>query len=601
MKMCLLSIGDTLKMCGICGEFRFNKSQFDNVKLTKLMDSIASRGNDSKGTYKEKNIFLGHHRLSIIDTSDKSNQPMKINDLVIIFNGVIYNYKELRKNLITKGHIFNSSGDTEVIIRLYIEYGSECVNYLDGVFSFAIYDTKKNNLFLARDRIGIKPLYYTLDNNEFRFSSSMNGLINKNEKPQINPIALHYQFTLHSVVPAPHTIISGIHKLEPGHTLKITQSGESYLNKYFDINEVEIKNHKEQEITEHSTYLLKKAVEKRLNIADVPVGILLSGGLDSSLITALAKKFKEQIDTYSIGFNTVNEEVGNEFYYSDLVAKDFKTSHVKYKINDDELFNNLDLVISNMSEPMFSQDSSAFFLLSNRVSKNNKVVLSGQGADEVFGGYFWYKQIMNEKSLNEIDTLSKYYFDRSFHNYKNIVNNKYVYSNYVHNDISRAMNEMSPTLSTLDKVFRLELSMFIIDDPVKRVDNMTMSHALEARVPFLDIDLITYMLSIKGSDKIKHTSKYYLKKLSESFLKKEIIYRDKFYFPVPPLKIIEGKFYHYCKKVLNTDAALNRDIYNRKYIDRLLDEPNTNYTNLNGNELWHFTLLERWLQLNVDV
>ena len=588
-------------MCGICGEFRFNKSQFDNVKLTKLMDSIASRGNDSKGTYKEKNIFLGHHRLSIIDTSDKSNQPMKINDLVIIFNGVIYNYKKLRKNLITKGHIFNSSGDTEVIIRLYIEYGSECVNYLDGVFSFAIYDTKKNNLFLARDRIGIKPLYYTLDNNEFRFSSSMNGLINKNEKPQINPIALHYQFTLHSVVPAPHTIISGIHKLEPGHTLKITQSGESYLNKYFDINEVEIKNHKEQEITEHSTYLLKKAVEKRLNIADVPVGILLSGGLDSSLITALAKKFKEQIDTYSIGFNTVNEEVGNEFYYSDLVAKDFKTSHVKYKINDDELFNNLDLVISNMSEPMFSQDSSAFFLLSNRVSKNNKVVLSGQGADEVFGGYFWYEQIMNEKSLNEIDTLSKYYFDRSFHNYKNIVNNKYVYSNYVHNDISRAMNEMSPTLSTLDKVFRLELSMFIIDDPVKRVDNMTMSHALEARVPFLDIDLITYMLSIKGSDKIKHTSKYYLKKLSESFLKKEIIYRDKFYFPVPPLKIIEGKFYHYCKKVLNTDAALNRDIYNRKYIDRLLDEPNTNYTNLNGNELWHFTLLERWLQLNVDV
>ena len=588
-------------MCGICGEFRFNKSQFDDVRLTKLMDSIASRGNDSKGTYKEKNIFLGHHRLSIIDTSDKSNQPMRINDLVIIFNGVIYNYKKLRKNLITKGHVFNSSGDTEVIIRLYIEYGSECVNYLDGVFSFAIYDTKKNNLFLARDRIGIKPLYYTLENNEFRFSSSMNGLINKNEKPQINPIALHYQFTLHSVVPAPHTIISGIHKLEPGHTLKITQSGESYLNKYFDINEVEIKNHKEQEITERSTYLLTNAVEKRLNIADVPVGILLSGGLDSSLITALAKKFKEQIDTYSIGFNTVNEEVGNEFYYSDLVAKNFKTSHIKYKINDDELFSNLDLVISNMSEPMFSQDSSAFFLLSNRVSKNNKVVLSGQGADEVFGGYFWYEQIMNEKSLNEIDTLSKYYFDRSFHNYKNIVNNKYVYSNYVHDDISRAMNEMSPTLSTLDKVFRLELSMFIIDDPVKRVDNMTMSHALEARVPFLDIDLITYMLSIKGSDKIKHTNKYYLKKLSESFLKKEIIYRDKFYFPVPPLKIIEGKFYHYCKKVLNTDAALNRDIYNRKYIDRLLDEPNTNYTNLNGNELWHFTLLERWLQLNVDV
>jgi asparagine synthase (glutamine-hydrolysing) len=588
-------------MCGICGVLKFDNSQFNDVKLTKLMNSIANRGNDSKGIYKEKNIFLGHHRLSIIDTSDKSNQPMKINDLVIIFNGVIYNYKNIRKNLITKGHVFNSSGDTEVIIRSYIEYGSKCVNYLDGVFSFAIYDTKKNNLFIARDRIGIKPLYYSLNQNELRFSSSMNGLINKDENIQLNPIALQYQFTLHSVVPAPHTIISGIQKLEPGHTLKITQSGESYLNKYFDINEVEIKEKKEQEIIEHSTYLLKKAVEKRINIADVPVGILLSGGLDSSLITALAKMFKDKLDTYSIGFNTVNEEIGNEFYYSDLVAKDFKTSHIKYNIDDDELFNNLDLVISNMSEPMFSQDSSAFFLLSNRVSNNNKVVLSGQGADEVFGGYFWYQQIMNEKNLNGIDTLSKYYFDRSFNNYKNIINEKYVDGNYVHADISKTMNQMNPTLSTLDKVFRLELSMFIIDDPVKRVDNMTMSHALEARVPFLDIDLIMFMLSVKGSDKIKNTSKYYLKKLSEGFLKKEIIYRDKFYFPVPPLKIIEGKFYDYCRRVLYSDVALNRGIYNRKHIDELLNEPNTKYTNLNGNELWHFTLLERWFQLNVDV
>jgi len=218
-------------MCGICGVLKFDNSQFNDVKLTKLMNSIANRGNDSKGIYKEKNIFLGHHRLSIIDTSDKSNQPMKINDLVIIFNGVIYNYKNIRKNLITKGHVFNSSGDTEVIIRSYIEYGSKCVNYLDGVFSFAIYDTKKNNLFIARDRIGIKPLYYSLNQNELKFSSSMNGLINKDENIQLNPIALQYQFTLHSVVPAPHTIISGIQKLEPGHTLKITQSDESYLNK----------------------------------------------------------------------------------------------------------------------------------------------------------------------------------------------------------------------------------------------------------------------------------------------------------------------------------------------------------------------------------
>lgn len=588
-------------MCGICGEFKFDERDFNDNQLTNLMNSIASRGNDSKGTFKDKNIFLGHHRLSIIDTSKKSNQPMRIDDMVIIFNGVIYNYKEIRNNLVKKGHIFNSSGDTEVIIRLYIEYGNECVKYLDGVFSFAIYDIKKHNLFLARDRIGIKPLYYSLNQNRFIFSSSMSGLIRKGDNIQINPIALQYQFTLHSVVPAPHTLINGIHKLEPGHYMNITKAGESYINKYYNVNEVGVENKNEEDILEHSKYLLRKAVEKRINIADVPVGILLSGGLDSSLITAIAKKYKDDISTYSIGFNTINEEVGNEFYYSDIVAKDFQTSHIKYNIDDKELFNNLDLVISNMSEPMVSQDSSAFFLLANKVSRHNKVVLSGQGADEVFGGYFWYEKIMRDKESKEIETLSKYYFDRSFDDYKNIVNSKYIDGNHVHDDISKLMNEMSPDLTTLDKVFRLELSMFIIDDPVKRVDNMTMAHALEARVPFLDIDLITFMLSVKGSDKIKNTSKYYLKKLSEDYLKEEIIYRDKFYFPVPPLKIIKDKFYDYCNKILNSDAALNRDIYNRKYIDKLLHEPNENFTNLNGNELWHFTLLERWFQLNIDV
>jgi asparagine synthase (glutamine-hydrolysing) len=160
---------------------------------------------------------------------------------------------------------------------------------------------------------------------------------------------------------------------------------------------------------------------------------------------------------------------------------------------------------------------------------------------------------------------------------------------------------MDQDLPVLDKVLRLELSTLIIDDPVKRVDNMTMSHALEARVPFLDIDLIKFMLSVKSEKKINKTNKYYLKKLSERYLKNEVIYRDKFYFPVPPLKIIKDRFYDYCKNVLCSDAAMERNIYNRKYIDKLIASPNDNFTNLNGNELWHFTLLERWLQLNVDV
>jgi len=587
-------------MCGICGEFKFTRQDFDLSKHDNLMNSIASRGNDSKGTFKDKDVFLGHHRLAIIDTSDKSNQPMRIGEHVIVFNGVIFNYKSLRKELINKGHIFKSSGDTEVLLRSYIEYGNECVKYLDGVFAFCIYDSRRKTFFLARDRIGIKPLYYSRQNSEFYFSSHMKGIIQNLKAKEINPVALNYQFTLHSVVPAPHTIIKDIHKLEPGHTLSIDKSGNIYKRKYYDVNGISLVNYKDEDIMDRILILIDSAVKKRLNVADVPVGVLLSGGLDSSLITAISKKYINNLSTYSIGFNTIDEEEGNEFFYSDIVSKDLNTIHQKYQITNDELLKNLDYVIKNMSEPMFSQDSSAFYLLAKNVSQSSKVVMSGQGADEVFGGYFWYRKIMDEKKLNEIDTLSKYYFDRTFDNYKIIINPDLVSNNYAYNDIKSRLEEMDSSLSILDKIFRLELSLFIIDDPVKRVDNMTMSHALEARVPFLDIDLINFMLSISANLKISKGEKYLLKEISKKFLGENIIHRKKFYFPVPPLKIIEDKFFHYCQKTLNSEQANERRLFNKKYINRLLSEPNSHFTSLNGNELWHFTLLERWLQLNIE-
>jgi len=587
-------------MCGICGELKFKDYSFNEEKLTALIDSISNRGRDSNGIFRNNDIFLGHHRLSIIDTSKKSNQPMKVGNYIIAFNGIIYNYIDLRNRLIAKGHVFNSSGDTEVIIKMFIEYGDNCINHLDGVFAFCIYDTEKKNMFLARDRFGIKPLYYSINEKHIIFSSSVKGIISYKNNTQINPIALNYQFTLHSVVPAPHTIINDINKLEPGCVMNISKSGKKYIYKYFDIEKIGISDFSDNEIIEKSKFLLNEAIRKRLEVADVPVGILLSGGLDSSLITAISKKYKDKISTYSIGFNSINEEVGDEFYYSDIVSKFFKTKHSKYNISDDELFENLDSVVKDMSEPMFSQDSSAFYLLAQKVSQSKKVVLSGQGADEVFGGYFWYEKIMNEKNLTDIESISKFYLDRNFESYQSAINQNYVHDNFVVNDIKDRCQNMSPNLTTLDKVFRLEMSMFIIDDPVKRIDNMTMSHALEARVPFLDRDLVEFMLTVKASNKINKAPKYYLKKISEEYLNNDIIYRDKFYFPVPPLKILKDKFYNYCKEILTSECALDRGLYNREYINKLIKEPNNNFTNINGNELWHFTLLERWLQLNIE-
>ena len=379
-------------MCGICGEFRFDNIKINDVRSSHMMRAITPRGPDHTGEFQYRNIFLGHKRLSVIDISSKSNQPMEDDNLIIVFNGVIFNYKELRDQLTMKGYTFFSDGDTEVILKCYMHYGEDLVHHLDGVFSFSIYDKDTNELFCARDRLGIKPFYYNYSQDAFSFASNTKALIEYGDDLPINNESLHYQFTLHSVVPAPHTIISNIHKLEPGSFIKINSKGEMIKKKYYSFKHIKLNNDiDEREIIEETERLLLKAIEKRFYTADVNVGVLLSGGLDSSLIVAMAAKHNlSDINTFSIGFPTIDAEEGNEFYYSDMVSSKFKTNHHTYNIAQDKLFESLDDVIRAMPEPMFSQDSAAFYLLAKEVSVQQKVVLSGQGADELFGGYFWY-------------------------------------------------------------------------------------------------------------------------------------------------------------------------------------------------------------------
>jgi asparagine synthase (glutamine-hydrolysing) len=518
----------------------------------------------------------------------------------IVFNGVIYNYKEIRELLLKKGYIFSSDGDTEVILKSYDYYGEDCVKYLDGVFSFCIYDPNTKELFLARDRLGIKPLYYKLDSKYFAFASNTKALIGRNDS-EINHESLHYQFTLHSVVPAPNTILQNVHKLEPGHSVKVMPNGKILKNKYYTLDDIKINhNIKENEIIEESERLLMSAIKKRFYTADVDVGVLLSGGLDSSLIVAMAAKSKlSKINTFSIGFPTINDEVGNEFYYSDMVSKQFNTNHYKYNISQDHLIESLDNVIQEMPEPMFSQDSSAFYLLAKEVSKNQKVVLSGQGADELFGGYFWYEK-MNDTKGSDPERFIQHYFDRDQKDYSKTIKEKYVSNNYSQELIESLFQKQREDIGYIDKVLRIDLSTLIIDDPVKRIDSMTMAHGLETRVPFLDINLVEFLSSIPSVEKLKNNGKYYLKKIAEKYLSKDLIYREKFYFPVPPLKILEGKFLDYVKGILLSKSCIERGLYNREHISALLLNPNSYFTKLNGNKLWHLALLERWFQLNID-
>ena len=588
-------------MCGICGEFRFDNIKISDVRSHNMMKAITPRGPDHTGEFKDKNIFLGHKRLSVIDVSSRSNQPMEDNNLVIVFNGVIFNYKKLRDKLIKKGYNFFSDGDTEVILKCYLYYGEELVNHLDGVFSLSIYDKNTNELFCARDRLGIKPFYYIYTRDAFSFASNTKALIKNVDNLSINNESLHYQFTLHSVVPAPNTIISNIHKLEPGSFIKINSNGEMIKGKYYSFNHIKLNNNiDEREIIEETERLLLNAIEKRFYTADVDVGVLLSGGLDSSLIVAMAAKHNlSDINTYSIGFPTIDNEEGNEFYYSNMVSSKFKTNHHTYNITQDKLFKSLDDVIRAMPEPMFSQDSAAFYLLAKEVSSKQKVVLSGQGADELFGGYFWYKKMHDTKG-SDVDRFKKHYFDRDHENYCALINKSFVSQDHTISLVEKLYEYQRKDISFLDKTLRIDLSTLIIDDPVKRVDSMTMSNGLETRVPFLDRDLVEFVLSIPSLNKLKNDGKYYLKKVAEKYLDQELIYRDKFYFPVPPLKILQENFYAYVKSVLTSNSCKGRNLYNRKYIEKLLGEPNKNFTKLNGNTLWHLCLLERWFQLNID-
>lgn len=588
-------------MCGICGEFRFDNAKISDIRSNMMLNAITPRGPDNTGQFKDKNIFLGHTRLSVIDISPNSNQPMEDNGLIIIFNGVIFNYKELKKNLIDEGYSFISEGDTEVLLKSFMHYGEDMMDHLDGVFSFVIYDRNTNELFCARDRLGIKPLYYTHTQNSFVFASNTKALIENGSQTSLNKKSLHHQFTLHSVVPAPDTILSNIFKLEPGSFARVDSNGKITKTSYYSFNHIKlnIKNN-EKDIIEETERLLNKAIEKRFYTADVDVGVLLSGGLDSSLIVAMAAKNNlSDINTFSIGFPTIDNEEGNEFYYSDMVSKKFNTTHHKYNITQDELFSSLDDVVKAMPEPMFSQDSAAFYLLAKEVSLKQKVVLSGQGADELFGGYFWYKK-MNETKGSSIEKFTKNYFDRKHHDYSEMIDKSYIDEDYSLSLIQKLYDDQRNDISFLDKTLRIDLSTLIIDDPVKRVDSMTMSHGLETRVPFLDRDLVEFVLSIPSLSKLKNDGKYYLKKIAEKYLDHELIYRNKFYFPVPPLKIIQGQFYTYIKSILLSNSCRSRGLYNFDYIDKLLDNPNSHFTKLNGNTLWHLGLLERWLQLNND-
>lgn len=592
-------------MCGICGELRFDSQAADITDLKKMMAGMARRGPDYGGSFCRGAVALGHQRLSIVDLSARSNQPLEDVELglTLVLSGTIYNYGVLRRELADRGYRFASDGMAEVVLKAYHAWGDACTERLEGHFAFAIHDQRRHELFLARDRFGIQPLYISQNPHYFRFASTLPALLQGNDVDRdLGPVGLQYQFTLHGSVPSPHTVLKGIQKLSPATSLLVNAWGEQKAKTYWHLEACR----PQMPLTEveHIGLIREKllsAVERQYRTADVPVGVLLSGGLDSSLLVGLLAELGEQdIPTFSIGFENQQEENGNEFFYSDLIARHFGTRHQHYLIPDSEILNHLPGTVGAMSEPMFSQDNVAFYLLAREVSKEVKVVLSGQGADEVFGGYFWYPLMnMASSTLSPLERFARHYFDRRYPEYEETLAPAYRVPDQVSQFVASRLE--APGADTfLDQVMRLDVTTLIVDDPVKRVDNMTMNWGLEARVPFLDHSLIETAMALAPEVRLRENGKFPLKHIARGLIPDAVIDRPKNYFPTPVLKYLRGNILEFIEGILNSQACHRRGLYNREYVNRLLAAPLAHFTPIQGNKLWHLALLEYWLQMHVD-
>jgi len=590
-------------MCGLAGEVAWSRAP-DLDALERIADALAPRGPDGAGAWHESGVALVHRRLKIIDLSPRGDQPMLDPGLglAIVFNGCIYNHNDLRAELAAAGYAFRSSSDTEVILKAFHHWGAErFADHLIGMFAFAIVEPASGRVVLGRDRLGIKPLYLAEVDGGIRFASTLPALLagGGGIDTGIDPVALHHYLSFHSVVPAPRTILRGVRKLPPATLMRIEPDGTRRERRYWSSTPGADRASSDAEWEQLTLAALRIAVQRRM-VADVPVGVLLSGGLDSSLIVALlADEGQQGLQTFSIGFADAGGKRGDEFRYSDLVAAEFGTEHQRIDVDSARLLPAIGAAIGAMSEPMISHDCVAFHLLSEEVSRHVKVVQSGQGADEVFAGYSWYPPLAGAPGSGSEEYIDEF-VDRSHAESSAMVDQRL----RLGADPSRALVERSfataGASTPLDRALRLDREVMLIDDPVKRVDNMTMAWGLEARTPFLDHELVELAAACPAELKLAHGGKGILKRISRGLLPDAVIDRPKGYFPVPALSHLEGEVLALVRDALSSERVERRAVFDPGYVEMLLADPNEHQTTLEGNKLWQVALLELWLEQHLS-
>ncbi|MFH1563270.1 MAG: asparagine synthase (glutamine-hydrolyzing) [Nitrospirota bacterium] len=623
-------------MCGICGYFSREQGVIKEEVLHQMCEVIRHRGPDDEGIYLEKNVGLGMRRLNIIDLVS-GHQPIHNEDQTIwvVYNGEIYNFQELRGNLEKNGHHFYTRTDTEVIVHLYEEMGPQCVTKLNGMFGFCLWDKRKNLLFLARDRLGIKPLHYTQVNNQFIFGSEIKSiLVHPDVQREINLPSLSKYLTF-EYIPAPSTIFKGIKKLSPGHIMTVNMEGQVKVEQYWDVSfrhDEKIKS--EEEYSEELLSLLRASVKRRL-ISDVPLGVFLSGGIDSSTVTALMSELAPgQVKTFSIGFE---DQSFDESGYARQVAQYFGTSHYEDILSPKKMIEIVPTIACVLDEPLGDASIIPTYLLSQFTRKYVTVALGGDGGDELFAGYPTYqahrlahlyekipqfiREGIIEKAINNLPVstanisldfqakkfISGIPYPPEIRNYIWLgsfspTEKKGLLSKEVCDILkdSDSFEDIKVSLAKsdardfLDRLLYLDMKFYLQEDILAKVDRASMANSLEVRAPFLDYTFVEFVAKLPPHLKLKGlTTKYILKKAVKDILPKGIAGRKKKGFGIPVARWFKDELKEFVLDVFAEDKIKREGFFNYTCIKKLLEEHFEGKKD-NRKQLWTLLIFELW-------
>ncbi len=635
-------------MCGIVGVLSKQVNHLNTIKKATL--SLAKRGPDFQHSIIFDGIALGHARLSIIDTSEAANQPFsdRLNRYTLVFNGEIYNYKELRVELEQQGISFSTQSDTEVLLYLYITYGKDCLEKLNGFFAFAIFDKQENSLFIARDRLGIKPLIYYFDGTTFIFASELKAICAFNMDKKIDKVSL-FNYLQFNYIPSNNSMLLYVKKLKPGNFIFIEHISsiiDVQENEYYCIpfanNETLQKSATNYEKSKEMLYdLMHESVEKRL-VADVPVGTFLSGGVDSSIISLIAKKYKADLNTFSIGFK--DEPYFDETIYANAVAKKIGSKHHVFSLTNTEMYAHLDEILDSIDEPFADSSAIAVYILSKYTKKQVTVALSGDGADELFSGYNKHDAEFKARNLGIKEQFVKMGFplwkmlpksrnnkftnlNRQFYKFSQGANlsNKDRYwlwasiineekANYLLKEelifnpqrLSDTAFEYKKRKEELLKYIRKEgdlndvlytdTKMVLTNDMLRKVDMMSMANSLEVRVPFLDHKVVNFAFNLPRAFKINESMKK--KILQDAFreeLPQEVYNRPKHGFEVPLLSWFRNELRSTIENDLLSNAFIEtQGIFNPIAIKELKQRLFSSNPNDSAATVWAILVFNKW-------